>query len=205
MGIAVPHNEVMTADFYKHVESEGLPEPRRMRQLLTWCATRAMGDKPTGTEFEDQSVRMAGEVLRDGHFKPLKLILSFAARVIQEELLKDLANRSEMSDWFSREDAPKTAAPLVTRPHPKNIQNVAKIQELEQQIHRYGKKRNQFVDVMTDMSCVLGCKKIDTPLKHYSDHYQYPPSLNTPARKCGLLHPKHLSSRCPPMPRYPIL
>jgi kinetochore protein Mis13/DSN1 len=60
--------------------------------------------------------------------------------VIQEELLKDLANRSEMSDWFSREDAPKTAAPLDTRPNPKNIQNAAKVQELEQQIHRYGEK-----------------------------------------------------------------
>jgi kinetochore protein Mis13/DSN1 len=74
IGTALPHNEVMVADFYKHIESEGLSEPRRMRQLLTWCATRAMGDKPTGTEFEDQSARMAGEVLRDGYFKPLKLI-----------------------------------------------------------------------------------------------------------------------------------
>jgi kinetochore protein Mis13/DSN1 len=61
----------------------------------------------------------------------------FVARVIQEELLKDLANRSEMSDWFNREDAPKTTAPLVTRPNPKNLQNTAKIEELEQQIQRY--------------------------------------------------------------------
>jgi kinetochore protein Mis13/DSN1 len=71
--------------------------------------------------------------------------LSFAARVIQEELLKDLANRSEMSDWFSREDAPKTAVPLVTRANPKNIQNAAKIQELEQQINRYGKKETNLL------------------------------------------------------------
>jgi kinetochore protein Mis13/DSN1 len=73
-------------------------------------------------------------------FQASEANLSFAARVIQEELLKDLANRSEMSDWFSREDVPKTAAPLVTRPNPKNIQNAAKIEELEQQIKRYGKK-----------------------------------------------------------------
>jgi Mis12-Mtw1 protein family len=65
MDAALPHSEVEATDFYKHIEGEGLPEPRRMRQLLTWCATRAMGEKPTGTEFEDQSARMAGESLRN--------------------------------------------------------------------------------------------------------------------------------------------
>lgn len=112
---ALPHQEVEISDFYKHIESEGLPEPRRMRQLLTWCATRAMGEKSAGGEFEDQSARMA-------------------ARVIQEELLKDLANRSEMSDWFSREDVPAPVKPLETRPNPKNEQNAATIKGLEEQI-----------------------------------------------------------------------
>jgi kinetochore protein Mis13/DSN1 len=112
---ALPHQEVEIPDFYKHIESEGLPEPRRMRQLLTWCATRAMGEKSAGGEFEDQSARMA-------------------ARVIQEELLKDLANRSEMSDWFSREDAPVPLKPLETRPNPKNEHNAATIKDLEEQI-----------------------------------------------------------------------
>ena len=118
MVTALPHSEVEAKDFYKHIESEGLPEPRRMRQLLTWCATRSLGEKPSGQEFEDHSARMA-------------------ARVIQEELLKDLANRSEMSDWFSREDAPKAAAPMAKRPNPKNQQNADKIAELELQMKRY--------------------------------------------------------------------
>ena len=56
-----------------------------------------------------------------------------AARVIQEELLKDFANRSEMSDWFGREDVvPPTI--VVKKPNPKNLQNAAKVQELEQQL-----------------------------------------------------------------------
>jgi kinetochore protein Mis13/DSN1 len=64
--LALPHNEVEVADFYKHIESEGLIEPRRMRQLLTWCATRAMGEQSDGplhahSKFEDQSARLAGE------------------------------------------------------------------------------------------------------------------------------------------------
>jgi kinetochore protein Mis13/DSN1 len=61
---ALPHHEVDTADFYKHIESEGLSEPRRMRQLLTWCATRAMGAKPSGSRSEDESARLAGRILQ---------------------------------------------------------------------------------------------------------------------------------------------
>lgn len=57
---ALPHSEVQVPDFYKHIESEGLLEPRRMRQLLTWCATRALDEKPMGTDFEDSSARSAG-------------------------------------------------------------------------------------------------------------------------------------------------
>lgn len=57
---ALPHNEVEIPDFYKHIESEGLLEPRRMRQLLTWCATRVLDEKPMGTDFEDSSARSAG-------------------------------------------------------------------------------------------------------------------------------------------------
>jgi len=58
---ALPHKEVEIPDFYKHIESEGLPEPRRMKQLLTWCATRALDEKPIGTDFEDSSARSAGK------------------------------------------------------------------------------------------------------------------------------------------------
>jgi len=57
--------------------------------------------------------------------------------VIEEELLKDLANRSELSDWFSREDTPAWSTPLPERPNPKNVQNSEKIAELEEQIRRY--------------------------------------------------------------------
>ena len=54
--------------------------------------------------------------------------------MIEEELLKDLANLSEMSDWFSRVDFPPPAAPLPRRPNPKNTQNAAKIEELEERV-----------------------------------------------------------------------
>jgi kinetochore protein Mis13/DSN1 len=59
-----------------------------------------------------------------------------AARVIEDELLKDLGNKSELSDWFSREDVAEIPKALPERPNPKNIQNNEKIAELEQQIQR---------------------------------------------------------------------
>ena len=57
---ALPHDEVESSEFYKHIESDGLPEPRRMRQLLTWCGTRALGEKPSFSA-EDSHARLAGE------------------------------------------------------------------------------------------------------------------------------------------------
>ena len=56
---ALPHDEVESSEFYKHIESEGLSEPRRMKQLLTWCGTRAMGERPSFTS-EDSNARLAG-------------------------------------------------------------------------------------------------------------------------------------------------
>jgi kinetochore protein Mis13/DSN1 len=57
---AIPHKEVSTAEFYKHIASEGLPEPRRMKQLLTWCATRAMDEKQSRSSSVDDDARREG-------------------------------------------------------------------------------------------------------------------------------------------------
>lgn len=43
---AIPHREVGEDQFFKHIEAEGLSEPRRMKQLLTWCGERALSEKP---------------------------------------------------------------------------------------------------------------------------------------------------------------
>lgn len=43
---AIPHSQVSTSEFYKHIEAGGLSEPRRMKQLLTWCGERALLPKP---------------------------------------------------------------------------------------------------------------------------------------------------------------
>lgn len=55
---------------------------------------------------------------------------------MQEEILKEFGNRSEMSNWFNREETAQKAV-VVKKPNPKNQQNEEKIKELEGQIQRF--------------------------------------------------------------------
>jgi len=55
---ALPHREVETHDFYKHIEADGPSEPRRMKQLLTWAGERALGEKPS--HGKDSAAELAG-------------------------------------------------------------------------------------------------------------------------------------------------
>lgn len=58
---ALPHADVHDSEFYKHIETN-IPEPRRMRQLLTWCGTRALKEKPffDSKDPQDYHERSAG-------------------------------------------------------------------------------------------------------------------------------------------------
>ncbi|KAI9889749.1 MAG: hypothetical protein M1814_004951 [Vezdaea aestivalis] len=128
-GNAIPHKEVAVKDFYKHIASDGISEPRRMKQLLTWCATRVMGEKAAYASGVEGSARAA-------------------ARVIQEELLKDIANRSEMSDWFNREEI-QPAELLVKKPNPRNIANAQKVQDLEREIADLRVQKASYTSLLT--------------------------------------------------------
>ena len=55
----MPHAEVETREFYKHI-AQDLLEPKRMKQLLVWCGSRALPEKPSG-DVEDASTRMMGK------------------------------------------------------------------------------------------------------------------------------------------------
>ncbi|KAF6221195.1 hypothetical protein HO133_002050 [Letharia lupina] len=141
---AMPHDEVESSEFYKHIASDGLSEPRRMKQLLTWCATRALGEKPLFST-EDGNARLA-------------------AREIQSQLLKDFSTKSEMSDWFSRNDS--TPEPSLPRPNPMNVSNLAKIQDLEQQIARLQTERQTWESLLRpppDSAVLLPPLPLDPP------------------------------------------
>ncbi|RYP49241.1 hypothetical protein DL768_005015 [Monosporascus sp. mg162] len=111
---AIPHREVDPAEFYKHIEADGPSEPRRMKQLLTWCGERALAQKPRLGSLNSNAV--------------------LGARAIQDQLLKDFSSKSEFSDWFAREDVPRP--PAVVKPNPRNVEHDEKIVQLEERIKR---------------------------------------------------------------------
>ncbi|KAJ4198901.1 hypothetical protein NW759_016216 [Fusarium solani] len=112
---AIPHREVNPAEFYKHIEAEGLTEPRRMKQLLIWCGERSLTEKPPRGTPRSNAI--------------------LGARAIQDQLRKDFSSRSELSDWFSREDdMPK--APVVLRANPRNMELDEKRVQLEMNVKR---------------------------------------------------------------------
>lgn len=42
--LALPHPDVAYEDFHKHIKVD-FPEPVRMKQLLAWCARRALDEQ----------------------------------------------------------------------------------------------------------------------------------------------------------------
>ncbi|KAI1363799.1 Mis12-Mtw1 protein family-domain-containing protein [Xylaria arbuscula] len=114
---AIPHREVNASEFYKHIEAEGLSEPRRMKQLLTWCGERSLAEKPPLGSSNSNAI--------------------LGARAIQDQLLKDFSARSEFSDWFAREDVPQVPRPpAIVKPNPRNIEHDEQIVALEERIKR---------------------------------------------------------------------
>lgn len=131
---AIPHRDVDPAAFYKHIEAEGLTEPRRMKQLLTWCGERSLSEKPPhGTP---NSNAILGGMENPGSPRQAADANLQIARAIQDQILKDFGSRSNFSDWFSRDDLP-AAAPVVLKPNPRNTELDAKMTTLEEKIRRY--------------------------------------------------------------------
>ncbi|CAZ85911.1 unnamed protein product [Tuber melanosporum] len=115
-----PHAEVETEEFYKHIADE-LLEPQRMKQLLSWCGKRALSHQT--------SPAAAGV---DGNARAV-------ARIIEEEVLKDLLSNAELSSWFNRDDS--QAPPEVKKPNPRNLDNLAKVEECEANLKKLREER----------------------------------------------------------------
>ncbi|KAI0451691.1 Mis12-Mtw1 protein family-domain-containing protein [Xylaria acuta] len=114
---AIPHREVDASEFYKHIEADGLTEPRRMKQVLTWCGERSLAEKPPLGSLNSNAI--------------------LGARAIQDQLLKDFSSRSEFSDWFAREEVPEAPRPpAIVKPNPRNIEHDEHIVALEERIKR---------------------------------------------------------------------
>ncbi|KAF2484054.1 Mis12-Mtw1 protein family-domain-containing protein [Neohortaea acidophila] len=127
---ALPHSEVPTAEFFKHI-SANLTEPRRMRCLLGWCGLRALPPKPEAPKDASASSNLQFQAMQ-------------AARVVQEELSQDLITKGVLSDWFSRDESVPPQTPLRMKANPRNVANTIKAEELERELERLKKERAEW-------------------------------------------------------------
>jgi hypothetical protein len=66
--VALPHPEVPTAEFYKHISAQ-LTEPTRMRCLLGWCGSRALPSKPDAPKESSKEANAEFQALQAGKRK----------------------------------------------------------------------------------------------------------------------------------------
>ncbi|CAL5867908.1 uncharacterized protein PFLUO_LOCUS2130 [Penicillium psychrofluorescens] len=106
-----------------------------------------------------------------------------AARVIQEELLKELESNSELSNWFGREDLNPPAV-VVKKPNPRNVQNTDKIKELEEQIQKLQRER-QALNALLKQPSIPSIPQADPPsklprkTKRHSQEAKREPNIDT--------------------------
>jgi len=118
--IAQPHAEVSPVDFYKHIAAD-LPEPVRMKQLLSWCGRRVLDEQKASVKPENANA-------------------AAIARVIQEELLKDLVDNKVTTSWYHRSD--DQPSPTRRKPHPQNVENKRKIKDCENRLAQLRTERD---------------------------------------------------------------
>jgi kinetochore protein Mis13/DSN1 len=59
--------------------------------------------------------------------------------MIKESLLKDFANKSEFSDWFSREESALPPTMVIKKPNPRNVELEENLIGLEVRLKLYVK------------------------------------------------------------------
>ncbi|KAK9496311.1 Mis12-Mtw1 protein family-domain-containing protein [Lipomyces doorenjongii] len=131
--VAVPHADISPEDFYKHLDSD-LPDPHRMKQLLTWCAYRSM----------EETKDWAKE--RWAH-SPAAAI----ARVIEEQLLKDLTDGKISTSWWNRPDNEDR----LKKPNPQNVANLAKIDEFKKRLERLRAEKKAWAEIESDIKPIV--------------------------------------------------
>jgi len=88
--LADPHPELSPEEFYKHIDAE-LVEPRRMKQLLVWCAKRASTPPPPNKLGGDGNAHAIG--MSSNYRAPLTTLLAFSlsSQVVLPQALHEIS------------------------------------------------------------------------------------------------------------------
>ncbi|KAK9384070.1 Mis12-Mtw1 protein family-domain-containing protein [Kockiozyma suomiensis] len=137
--VAVPHQDIKSDEFHKHLDAD-LPDPHRMRQLLSWCAHRVLEQDKEDDKKKKQKRNASQQ-------SPATAI----ARVIEEELLKDLADGRISTSWWSRPDdgdRPK-------KPNPQNVASLEKLDEFKKRLERLRAEKKAWTEIEGDIKPLI--------------------------------------------------
>lgn len=115
-----PHVDVHAKNFYKHLEP-GLPDPHKMRLLLTWSGKRAVVNHKT---------RMGKESAPKGLSSTDESTARNIVRVIMEDVIRDMKEGKVNTSWWNRPDKEgdsKANDARFTKPNAQNIANAEKL------------------------------------------------------------------------------
>lgn len=117
----LPHDRVPTSDFYKHLDST-LPDPHKMRQLLSWCSRRVL-DEDNNKHIQQKNILPSKE-----------LTALNIAKVIKEEMVRDLVDGKFNISWWNRDEDEGKSETQVLLPNERNVKNAQVLEQLKQRL-----------------------------------------------------------------------
>ena len=118
---AQPHTAVKDSDLYKHVDVEQ-PEPQRARQLLIWCARRAMDELTEEQKQVSESRQGSSDPGKDP--PPLSADDVKLLKGVEDEIIRMLAGGKLDTNVFSSNE--DSEAPMELRENEQNVRNRAR-------------------------------------------------------------------------------
>uniref|UniRef100_A0A060T554 ARAD1C03146p n=1 Tax=Blastobotrys adeninivorans TaxID=409370 RepID=A0A060T554_BLAAD len=130
--VADPHGDVDPRYFYKHLDAEA-PEPHRMKQVLLWCGRRAMDD----TNEMLRKMRERARKQTEDEITALNI-----AKVIQEEIIRDLVEGKITTSWWNKpDDYSERVSEQRLKPNIRNITNAENLKAFETKLQDLEKEQ----------------------------------------------------------------
>ncbi|GMM39012.1 hypothetical protein DASC09_063510 [Saccharomycopsis crataegensis] len=142
-----PHDDVLPSNFYKHLDQD-LPEPHRMRQLLTWCFKRQFEIDKSKSK-QQKAKKLSNE----------DLIAENIAKVIKEEIIRDLVEGKVKTSWWNRDedddeegpdDNTKIKKKVKIVPNKQNVENLKTLKTFDARIAKLKKENEQWDKIAAD-------------------------------------------------------
>lgn len=136
--VAVPHDDVDPRDFYKHADSD-IPDPHRMKQILLWCSKRVLNSQ--------------NERLKKLKERPKKSTADEAtaltiARVIEDEIIRDLVQGKVSTSWWTRPEDPENDREVIKQPNSQNVTNAENLKAFEKRLQDLDNEKSQWAKLL---------------------------------------------------------